>query len=154
MQIVNCLENDNEHVSVKYDNKDCKDNETLNLNKNHQNRKHDNFISEKYNPKFIINLLTERDLKGRIFFHFHEKTDFITLSSDGQLNVRGCKDHLFKFWGNSEFRNIKPNTVFQELEDKVIKVNFIPFSGNGHALFSSYNTFINWLGDNSVVSKF
>lgn len=154
MEIVNCLETDNEHVTVKYINKDGKDNETLHLNKNPQNLKHDIFISEKYNPKFIISLLMEKQLRGRVFFHFDDKTDFITLCSDGQLNVRGCEDHLFKFWGNSEFRNIRPNTIFQKLEAKIIKINFIPFSGSRNFLFDSFSEFISWLEDNSATSKF
>lgn len=154
MEIDNCLKTDNEHETRKYINKDGKDNETLKLNTNPQNIKHDNFISERYNPKFIINLLMEKHLRGTVCFYFNDKTDFITLCSDGQLNIRGCEDHLFRFWGNSEFRNIRPNTIFQKLEDKIIEINFTPFSGERNLVFNSYATFINWLEDNSAISKY
>lgn len=151
MTIANCLENENEYVNLEYANEDVENNETPNLNKYPENIDHDNVISEKYNPKFIINLLLGKNLRGRVFFYFGDKTDFISLCSDGQLNVRGCKDHLFKFWGNSEFWNIKPNNVFQKLEDKVIRVNFVPFSGSRNFLFNSFSEFISWLEDNSAI---
>lgn len=153
MEIINCLKPDNENVNLKLINKDGKDNETLNLNKNPQNKKHDNFIPEKYDPKFIVNLLMEKHLRGTAFFYFDDKTDFISLCSDGQLNVRGRDDRLFKFWGNSEFRTIKPNAIFQNLKAKVIKVNFNSFSGGRVLLFNSYATFIEWLEDYSEISK-
>ncbi len=145
MQMVECLGNENENASPKYNYQDGTDNERLNLNKNPQNIKHHYLISEKYDPKFIINLVTQRDLRGTVFFYFDDKTDFIALSSDGQLNARGCADHLFKFWGNSEFRDIKPDTVFHKLEHKVIKVDFTPFSGSRNFLFNSFSKFISWL---------
>jgi hypothetical protein len=153
MEIVNCLKTDNEHVTGKCINKDGKDNKSLNLNKDPQNIKYDNFVPEKYNPRFIMSLLMRKHLRGRVFFYFDGKTDFVTLCSDGQLNVRGCEDRLFKFWGNSEFRNIRPNTIFQKLEDKIIKINFTPFSGGRNLLFNSYATFLNWLEDNSGMPK-
>ena len=151
MTIANCRENENEYVSPEYANKGVRNNKSLNLEKYPECTDQDNFISEKYNPKFIINLLTEKHLRGRVLFYFDDRADFISLCSDGQLNVRGCEDHLFKFWGNSEFRNIKPNSVFQNHEDKVIKVNFIPSSGSGNILFNSFGKFIRWLEDTTTI---
>ncbi len=154
MQIVECFGNGNENASAKYTSQDGADNESLNSNKNPQNLKHHGLVSERYNPRFIINLLTWRDLRGTVFFHFDDKNDFIALSSEGQLNVRGSEDHLFKFWGNSEFRNIRPNTVFHKLEHKITMVDFTPFSGSRNLRFDSFGRFISWLEDSGTIPRF
>ena len=151
MTISNCLENENEYVSPEHANEVVRNNQTLSLKKYPQFTGQDNFVPEKYNPRAIINLLEEKHLRGMVFFYFDDRADFISLCSDGQLNVRGCKDSLFIFWGNSEFRNIKPNSIFQTLEDKVIKVNFVPFSGSRDVLFNSFGKFIRWLEDPSTI---
>jgi len=51
-------------------------------------------------------------------------SNYIALSSNGQLNVWGEEEDLFRAWGSSEFRDLTPNTVFQELEDRIIKVQY------------------------------
>ena len=79
----------------------------------------------KYSPKYIAELLPERDRNGKAFFYFSGISDYITLSSDGQLNVRGGEEDLFRAWGSSEFRNLTPHTVFQKLEDRIIKINIL-----------------------------
>jgi hypothetical protein len=151
MTIANCLENEIECVSPEYADEEVKKKQTLNLKKYPQSTDQVNLISQKYNPKFIINLLAEKHLRGRVFFYFYDRADFISLCSDGQLNVRGCGDALFRFWGNSEFRSIEPKSVFQKLEDKVIRVNFISFSGSGNILFDSFAKFIEWLEDTTTI---
>lgn len=97
----------------------------------------------KYSPKYIARLLPEKDPKGKAIFYFSGVSDYITLSSNGQLNVRGGDEDLFRTWGNSEFRNLVPHTVFQELEDRIIKIN-IPVSERDYS-FNSYREFISWL---------
>jgi hypothetical protein len=96
----------------------------------------------KYSPKYVAELLAEKDRNGKVFFHFSNISDYITLSSNGQLNVRDREEDLFKAWGSSEFRNLAPHAVFQELEDRILKIN-IPVSGRDCS-FSSYSEFISW----------
>jgi len=84
-----------------------------------------------------------------------QKSNFITLSSNGQLNVRDQEENLFKAWVSSEFRNLNPHAVFQELEDRILKIN-IPVSGRDYS-FSSYSEFIGWLtyqGNKKLGSAF
>ena len=150
MTIANCLQNENQDVSPEYANEGVRHDQTLNFKK-YPSADQNNSTSEKYNPKFITNLLEEKHLRGMVSFYFDDRADFISLYSDGQLNVRGCEDQLFKYWGNSEFRNIKPNSLFQKLGDKVVKVHFVPFSGSSNILFNSFGKFIMWLEDTSTV---
>jgi hypothetical protein len=97
----------------------------------------------KYSPRYLAELLPEKDRNGKAFFHFSNISDYITLSSNGQLNVRGGEEDLFRAWGSSEFRNLAPHSVFQELEKEIIKIN-IPVPGRDYS-FNSYNEFISWL---------
>jgi hypothetical protein len=101
----------------------------------------------KYNPKYIVKLLTERFPRGKAFFYFSGKNDYIALSSNGQLNVRGGEEDMFRAWVNSEFRNLKPQSVFHELEKELIKIYFTPVSSRESYSFNSYSDFINWLAD-------
>jgi hypothetical protein len=96
----------------------------------------------KYSPKYIVELLTEKDSNGKAFFYFSNISDYITLYSNGQINVRDREDDMFKAWGSSEFRDLKPHSVFQELEDRIMKIN-IPVLGRDY-FFNSYNEFISW----------
>ncbi len=97
----------------------------------------------KYSPKYIAELLPEKDRNGKVFFHFSNISDYITLSSNGQLNVRGGEEDLFRAWGSSEFRNLAPHAVFEELEKEIIKIS-IPMPGRDYS-FNSYSEFISWL---------
>ena len=97
----------------------------------------------KYSPRYIAELLPEKDRNGKVFFHFSNIGDYITLSSNGQLNVRGGEEDLFRAWGSSEFKNLAPHAVFQELEKEIVKIN-IPMSGRDYS-FNSYSEFISWL---------
>lgn len=97
----------------------------------------------KYSPRYIAELLPEKDRNRKAFFHFSNISEYITLSSNGQLNVRDGEEDLFRAWGSSEFRNFKPQHIFQELEGRIIKIN-IPVSGRDYS-FSSYSEFISWL---------
>ena len=108
---------------------------------------HEKLTYNEYSRDYILSLLSEKHLKGSLFFHFNNMDDYITLWSNGHLNVRDCKHELFKFWGDSAFQNIKPSAVFRKLGKEVIKINFIPFSGNTHLSFNSYSDFIDWLND-------
>ena len=110
----------------------------------------DVIIENTYSPKYILRLLAERNCNGRTFFYFRNASDYITLSSNGQLNVRGGEEEFFKHWGSSDFRHIKPHAIFRELEDKIIKISFVPVSGEDGYSFDSYNDFINWLAGNEA----
>ena len=77
MTIANCLENENEYVSPEYANEDVRNNKTLNLNKYPESIDRENSICEKYNPKFIVNLLAEKHLRGRLCFYFYDRADFM-----------------------------------------------------------------------------
>ena len=105
--------------------------------------KEEKINQNKYSPKYIAELLPEKDRNGKAFFYFSGTSDYITLSSNGQLNVRGGEEDLFRTWGSSEFRNLTPLTVFQELEDRIIKID-IPVSGRDYS-FDSYSEFISWV---------
>ena len=102
-----------------------------------------NVDQNRYRPRYIAELLPEKNAGGKALFHFRSIGEYITLSSDGQLNVRGGEEDLFRAWGSSEFRNLSPNTVFQELEDRIIKIN-IPVSERDYS-FDSYSEFTSWL---------
>jgi hypothetical protein len=99
----------------------------------------------KYSPKYIVKLLTEKYPRGKAFFYFRGKNDYIAISSNGQINVRGGEEDMFRAWVNSEFRNLKPQSVFHELEKELIKINLISMSGRENYSFNSYNELINWL---------
>jgi hypothetical protein len=98
----------------------------------------------KYSPKYIAGLLAKKEPNGRVFFHFNNRSDYITLSSKGQLNVRG-KEEMFRAWGNSEFRTLKPQAVFEELEKEIVQIRIISATGRINRSFSSYGEFMNWL---------
>jgi hypothetical protein len=109
--------------------------------------KEEKINQNKYSPKYIAELLLEKDREGKALFHFSNISDYIILSSNGQLNVRGGKEDLFRAWGSSQFRNLAPNSVFQELEKEITKIN-IPVSGRYYS-FDSYSEFISWLTNHS-----
>ena len=98
-----------------------------------------------YSPKYIVRLITEKRLNGKALFYFRNLHYHITLSSLGQLNVKGGEGDLFKPWGSSEFKNFKPGSVFQELEDEIIRINFVTSRNGGSYSFDSYSDFTNWL---------
>jgi len=104
-----------------------------------------NVNENKYSPKYITRLLTEKYPKGKAFFYFNSKNDYITLYSNGHLNVRGGEEDMFRAWGSSEFRNLKPQSVFEELEKELIKINFNLMSDRENYSFNSYSEFISWL---------
>ena len=115
----------------------------LSTSQNHRFRKskdnEEKINQNKYSPRYIAELLPEKDADGKAAFYFSNIGDYITLSSDGQLNVRGGEEDLFRAWGNSEFRNLTPNTVFQELEEEIVRINVADYS------FDSYSEFTSWL---------
>ena len=105
-----------------------------------------NDINE-YSPRYIVRRLAEKDAKLRVFFHFKDMNDYITLSTNGQLNVRDGQEELFKAWGISQFRDLNPQTIFQELESRIRKINVISFSDYTNHSFNSYSEFIKWLSE-------
>lgn len=105
--------------------------------------KEEKINQNEYSPKYIAELLPEKALSGKAFFYFINMSDYITLSSNGQLNVRGGEEDLFRVWGRSEFRNLTPSTVFQELEEEIIRIN-VAVSGKDYS-FNSYSEFTKWL---------
>ncbi len=128
MAVIQYVENNYPSVDIKATKFEGKDEE---INQN------------KYSPKHIAELLREKDRIGKVFFYFSDISDYITLYSNGQLNVRGGEEDLFRAWGSSEFRNLAPHTVFQEPEDRIIKID-IPVSERDYS-FNSYSEFVSWL---------
>jgi hypothetical protein len=106
---------------------------------------YDKIGENKYSPRYISTLLREKYPGGRVSFYFDKNRDYITLSSDGQLNVRDVDHHLFKSWGISEFKDLKPQDVFQELEKELTRICISPALGIKEYVFSSYQEFITWL---------
>ncbi|HEX3037246.1 MAG TPA: hypothetical protein VHT73_19350 [Thermodesulfobacteriota bacterium] len=105
----------------------------------------DEINENRYSPKYIVRLLKEKYPKGKAIFYFSSKNDYITVSSNGHLNVRGGEEDMFRAWGISEFRNFKPQFVFQELEKELIKIIVTPASNGEYYSFNSYNELISWL---------
>lgn len=105
-------------------------------------KKNDN----KYSPKYVAGLLAERYPTAKAVFYFVDRNDYITLSPDGHLNVRGGREELFKAWGLSEFSDFKPQTIFRELENELRKIAVTNSAGNETYSFDSYDAFLNWLG--------
>ncbi len=103
-------------------------------------------IENRYSPEYIARLLAKKAPKGKVLFHFKNKSDGITLFSNRQLNVRG-KEDMFRAWGNSEFKCLKPQAVFEELEKEIVRIKVILASGRDNYTFSSYGEFIYWLAN-------
>ncbi len=101
----------------------------------------------RYSPKYIVKLLTERFPYGKVSFYFRDKNDYIALYSNGRINVRDGEKDMFRAWVDSEFRNLKPQSVFQELERELIRIDFTPVSSRENYSFNSYSDFIIWLTD-------
>ena len=104
-----------------------------------------NTSDNKYSPKYIARLLAERYPTAKAVFYFVDKNDYITLSPNGHLNVRGGGEELFKAWGLSEFGGFKPQTIFRELENELRKITVTNSAGNETHSFDSYDAFLNWL---------
>ena len=101
---------------------------------------------DKYSPKYVAGLLAERYPAAKAVFYFVGRNDYITLSANGHLNVRGGGEELFKAWGLSEFGDFKPPTIFRELENELLKIAVTNAAGNETHSFDSYDAFLNWLG--------
>jgi hypothetical protein len=101
---------------------------------------------DKYSPKYLAGLLAERYPTAKAVFYYVGRNDYLSLSSNGHLNVRGGGEGLFKAWGLSEFGDLKPQTIFRELENELLKIAVTNSAGNETHSFDSYNAFLNWLG--------
>ncbi|MGE5443695.1 MAG: hypothetical protein ACM3SR_03730 [Ignavibacteriales bacterium] len=112
---------------------------------NHRDREN---RENKYSKKYILRHLMEKQRNGVALFYFRNRNEYITLSLTGQLNVRGEED-MFRPWGSSEFRNLKPQAVFEELEKEISKVKVISAPGSFNHSFNSYGEFIGWLAGES-----
>lgn len=103
-------------------------------------------IENKYSPEYVARLLTKKAPKGKVLFQFQNKSDRIALFSNRQLNVRGEED-MFIAWGSSEFKGLKPQAVFEELEKEIVRIKVISVSGRDSNSFNSYSEFIRWLAN-------
>ena len=80
----------------------------------------------------------------KAFFYFKNRRNYISLFANGQINVRE-DDGMFKPWGVSEFKDIKPQNLFERLEKEIAKIK-IPSSGyESDYHFYSYGEFLDWL---------
>lgn len=119
----------------------------LGMNKDHilPESRYEKVSENNYNPKYIVKLLTEKNYNGKAFFYFRNLNNYISLSSSGQLNVKGGEGELFKAWGSSEFRNFKPGNMLHELENEISNIKFTAASDGRSYSFDSYKEFIRWL---------
>ena len=106
--------------------------------------KNDEKAEGKYIPKYVSRLLMQKAPKGKVLFYFKNRKDYIVLFPNGHLNTRGEED-MFKAWGSSEFKDLKPQTIFKELEEEVAKIKFVTTSAGDNRSFDSYGEFISWL---------
>ncbi len=111
---------------------------------NQQNRDFEDIETDKYDTRYIVNLLSQKYPHGKAFFHFNNMSDYITFSHNGQINARSREEGLFKVWQKSEFKDLKPRTVFLKLEEKIAEIRVAFADGKGRS-FSSYNDFVDWL---------
>ncbi len=103
-------------------------------------------VENKYDPKYITRLLSKRERNGKAFFYFKNKTNYIALFANGQMNVKG-EEGMFRPWGSSEYKDLKPQNLFKELEKDIAKIK-VPLAGDGAGYyFNSFSEFLNWLSD-------
>ena len=105
-----------------------------------------------YSPRFVVRLLKKKYPKGKVNFYFRNKGDYITLSADGHINVRDGEEDMFRAWGISEFRNLKPQSVFLELEKELLKITLTPSSNGEYYSFNSYDELVNWLARDGDIN--
>jgi len=103
----------------------------------------------KYNPRYITKLLGKKVLNGKAFFYFKNRSNYISLFANGQVNIRG-EEGMFRPWGISEFKDLKPQAVFEELEEEIVRIKVpLPAGGRGY-YFDTYSEFINWLTEKGI----
>jgi len=103
-------------------------------------------VENKYDPKYITRLLSKRERNGKAFFYFKNKSNYIALFANGQMNVRG-EEGMFRPWGSSEYKDLKPQSLFKELEKEIAKIK-VPLAGDVTSYyFQSFSEFLNWLAD-------
>jgi hypothetical protein len=100
----------------------------------------------KYDPKYITSLLRKRQLNGKAYFYFKNRTSYIVIFANGQINVKG-EEEMFRTWGNSEYKDFKPHNLFEKLEREIskIKVSRSRDGDGGSHHFDSYSEFLKWL---------
>ncbi len=108
---------------------------------NQQNRVLGDIKIDKYDTRYIVRLLSQKYPHGIAFFYFNNMSDYITLSHNGQINARSGEEGLFRVWQRSEFKDLKPRTVFLKLEEKIAEISVALADGKGRS-FSSYNDFV------------
>jgi hypothetical protein len=109
-----------------------------------QSRDDEKKDSNKYAPRYIVKLLMKKDPFGKVLFYFKGRKDYVALFSNGQLNAKDAED-MFKAWGNSEFKDLNPRSIFKELEMEISQINFITSSSRTNYFFQSYSEFVSWL---------
>ena len=109
-----------------------------------QSRDDEKKESSKYAPRYIVKLLMKKDPFGKVLFYFKDRKDYIALFSNGQLNAKDAED-MFKAWGNSEFKDLNPQSIFKELEMEISQINFVTSSSGTNYFFQSYSEFVSWL---------
>lgn len=105
-----------------------------------------------YNHRIIVKTLSEHSNSWKLFFRFSKMEDCLILTSSGHLNVRGGDESLFKSWGKSEFKNIKPMFALSELESFMTLISLETEGGIEYS-FRSYEEFTNWLTDEVVTAS-
>jgi hypothetical protein len=98
----------------------------------------------KYDPRYITRLLRKREPNGKAFFYFKNKSTYIAIFASGHINVRG-EEGMFRPWGSSEYKDLKPNNLFEKLEKEIARIK-VPSSGDGSSYyFDSFGEFLKWL---------
>jgi len=113
-------------------------------------------LKEYFEPKSIweksVQVATqERKVLGgsyEISFYFESFTDFIVLTSNGSVQVRGKDEyHVYvKPWQRSQFADLQVTEFLSRFSSCVESIE-IKGCGNKYSrLFGSYEQYLNWLG--------
>lgn len=106
--------------------------------------KDEQYVQNDYDPKYIAKLLKRREFNGKAFFYFKNKSNYIALFANGQINVRG-EEGMFRPWGVSEFKNLTPQNLFERLESEIAKIKVPSLAEEAGHHFYSYSEFLDWL---------
>jgi len=99
---------------------------------------------------FKLPLKKERCWGGsyEISFYFESFTDFIVLTSNGSVQVRGKdENHVYvKPWQRSQFVDLNVTELLSRFSSCVESIVVLGCGNTYSRLFGSYEQYLNWLG--------
>jgi len=83
-----------------------------------------------------------------ISFYFESFTDFIVLTSNGGVQVRGKDDyHVYvKTWQRSQFVDLKVTELLSRFSSGIESIEVRGCGNKYSRIFGSYEHYLNWLG--------